>query len=302
MEVGETDTAQQPLVQLPQHPANQQARSGGHNSIDGSNGLLRRHVSIRSSNENLQGHTSNANEATLSMFQQNGGQAAEDGGQQPILMAQEQQVQLQQISAAGLAQQHMLIPAYSLGFHQLYQQLQAQPSCVSEQAPQPRVPGRLEDQEHPPEVPMHWISNSSHNGWNNSSNRTSRGWAIPPTGTISAGCISDMNDDQREQQLSGQLQLQQLHQHEHQQHQQGGHAAGGSDHRLGLGLTIFQSQLHSLYQRSMLQAGYAFEDVNDTSSPAYRSFLFLAWKTECERLSRFLGGNIVGEEDNISPL
>lgn len=53
-------------------------------------------------------------------------------------------------------------------------------------------------------------------------------------------------------------------------------------------LRLFQNELHTLYCRSMMTAGYTPDETAERS-PLFRRFAFNAWKQECERLQGILG-------------
>eukprot|EP00797_Seminavis_robusta_P028369 Sro54_g031970.1 n/a (524) ;mRNA; r:93248-94975 len=75
-----------------------------------------------------------------------------------------------------------------------------------------------------------------------------------------------------------------------------------------MALSLFQSELKTLYCRSMLAAGYTPDDTTNRS-PLFRQFAFNAWKQECERLQEILGndgggtvsdGNAAGNQANAT--
>jgi hypothetical protein len=56
-----------------------------------------------------------------------------------------------------------------------------------------------------------------------------------------------------------------------------------------MALRIFQQELQTLYRRSMLAAGFD-QDETSEQSKKFKCFAFHAWKEECERLQKILGG------------
>jgi hypothetical protein len=64
-------------------------------------------------------------------------------------------------------------------------------------------------------------------------------------------------------------------------------ATSPSGDRMDLALNIFQDELQGVYQRSMLQAGFTSQESNG-SDQMYRTFAFMAWKKECERLQSLM--------------
>lgn len=240
--------------------------------------------SLSQHTQNLQQHHQNYNQQSQSLQQQ----------QQHILMLQQQQQQqiehLQQLQQDNQMQQIQL---------QLQlQQQQQQPNHVQSKGSDYESPTtHASNNATPPYVSGGSSSNESshkydqnHRNIRSSQHEHNRNQISNVMVQTSINNGSDSNPHLNHQQQ----------QHSHQQHNIQGTNNNNSNNlplfnerqqrsnregdRMELGLGIFRSQLSGLYQRSMLQAGFAHHEC-DESSQAYHTFAFLAWKNECERLS-----------------